>query len=294
MPAMTARQYGKLQIQNWRDATWTTMTVDAQWLYAYLESQSSTNSAGVFPIQITKWARAAADMTKERVAAAAKLLHERRYIVVDQKTEEGLIRTHIRDDRAGENVFKGAIDIAAQTQSSLLRAVLLREIRGLGRDFSTRELELIDALESTHPGRLRFQFGRCYRDSHPYWTGPRRRDAIRTPSERRSGLHRLPEVPGGEGRPVRGLPRPEGPAVKPLPELHAIARQAPMGRRLVGQQQRFDRPRCSCGRSIRVLRVKAHTASAGGLYAVIRRDAGPSNRWCGARRRRRRSTWMLC
>jgi len=178
---MTARQYGKLPIQNWREDAWTTMTADAQWLYAYLESQSNTNSAGVFPIQLTKWAKAAADMTADRVKAAAKLLVESRYIVVDHDTEEGVLRTHIRDDRAGDNVFKGALDVAAQAQSPVVRAVLLREVRGLDREFTIRELELMDALEATIPPGFDFSLAGPTRTPTPTGLDP----AVGTPSGRR-------------------------------------------------------------------------------------------------------------
>lgn len=189
---MTARQYGKLPIRNWRDENWTAMSALAQWLYGYLESQSSTNSAGVFPVQVSKWTKAAADVipgvpiTKDVMAVVAKQLVGRRYIVVDHDTEEGVLRTHIRDDKAGENVFKGALDIAAQTQSAKLRAVLLREVRSLDRSFSTRELELIDALEASIPAGFDFSSVAMTGTATPTGLNP----AVQTASERRSNAVR--------------------------------------------------------------------------------------------------------
>jgi hypothetical protein len=147
---MTARDYGKLRVGRWRETEWLKLSADAQWLYVFLVSQSTTDSAGVFPIQLSKWAKGASDMTVERVTAAARLLDAANFIVVDHDTEEGLIRTYIRDDRAGDNVFKGALSRAAQAQSPLLREVLLREIKeNLHREFTDREAELITQLEAT-------------------------------------------------------------------------------------------------------------------------------------------------
>jgi hypothetical protein len=114
----SARQYGKLLKTNWREDAWTGLTADAQWLYAFLVSQPTTDSAGVFPIRISKWAKAATDMTAARVKAAATLLVDRGWIVVDHDTEEGLIRSYIRDDWAGDNIFKGALGRAVQAQSA--------------------------------------------------------------------------------------------------------------------------------------------------------------------------------
>ena len=147
----SARQYGKLLKTSWREDSWTSLTADAQWLYAFLLSQPTTDSAGVFPIQITKWAKGAGDMTVERVTAAAKLLSERDWIVVDHDTEEGLIRNYIRDDWAGDNIFKGALGRAVQAQSPRLRAVLQYEIRNLGRELKPEWLDLLGALESSIP-----------------------------------------------------------------------------------------------------------------------------------------------
>jgi hypothetical protein len=153
----SARQYGKLLKTNWREDAWTSLTADAQWLYAFLVSQPTTDAAGVFPIRISKWAKGAADMTVERVSAAAKLLTDRGVIVVDHDTEEGLLRSYIRDDWAGDNIFKGALGRATQAQSPRLRATLLYEIRNLGRQLKDEWLPLLDALEKSIPAG--FDFG---------------------------------------------------------------------------------------------------------------------------------------
>jgi hypothetical protein len=147
---MTARDYGKLRVGRWRETEWLKLSADAQWLYVFLISQSTTDSAGIFQIQITKWAKGASDMTVERVQAAARMLDDRNFIVVDHDTEEGLIRTYIRDHRAGGNILKHSLSCAAQAQSPLLREVLLGEIKeNLHREFTDTEDKLVTQLEAT-------------------------------------------------------------------------------------------------------------------------------------------------
>jgi len=140
------REYGKLKKSRWRDDNWLKLSTDCQWLYTYLLSQPNTDTAGVFPIQLSKWAKASPDMTVERVKAAAKQLADADWIVPDHDTEEGLIRTYIADDEAGSLVFIGALNRALQAQSPVLRRRLLDEILKLDRTFTDREQQRIDEL----------------------------------------------------------------------------------------------------------------------------------------------------
>jgi hypothetical protein len=198
---MSSRIYGKLPIANWRDTEWVSLTVDGQWLYHYLVSQPTTDGAGVFPIQTRKWSKGAVGMTVERVNVAAKLLVERHRIVVDHDTEEGLLRTFIRDDNAGANIFKGQLGCAVQVQSPMLRAVLLSEIVLLERTFTTKEQELIDQLEASIPvGLLTPTLPSTTTATGAFEPPP---DSVPTPSERR--LNAVAQVCAKcEKRPVDG------------------------------------------------------------------------------------------
>jgi hypothetical protein len=96
-----ARQFGKLLKANWGKGAWTQLPAAAQWLYAYIVSQATTDTAGAFPIRTTKRVKGAPDMTEDRVKAAAKALVDTGWIVVDHRTEEGLLCNYVRDDWAG-------------------------------------------------------------------------------------------------------------------------------------------------------------------------------------------------
>jgi hypothetical protein len=153
-----ARQFGKLLKTNWGKDAWTKRSTDAQWLYAYIVSQPTTDTAGVFAIRISKWAKGSPDMTAERVKAAGKLLVDTGWIAVDHDTEEGLLRNYIRDDWAGDRIFKGALSRALLVQSVHLRAVLLAEIRLLKCErpiIKEDQLTLIADLEESRASRIR-------------------------------------------------------------------------------------------------------------------------------------------
>ena len=96
-------------------------------------------------------------MTVDRVRAAANVLVERRFVVVDLDTVELLIRTFIRHDVAAQGspkIMQGALNCALQTESPKLRGVLLSEIRKLERGLPEHLLPLADQLEASlgsHP-----------------------------------------------------------------------------------------------------------------------------------------------
>jgi hypothetical protein len=149
---MSGRQYGKLLTSIWRDDDYTQLDTDPQWLYEHLISQPNIDTAGIVPLQVTKWAKGAADMTVDRVKAAARVLTDARYIVVDFRTEEVLVRTYIRHDIAtagSPKVLKGALNCALRVQSRDLRAVLFSEIRRLDCAMSDDLQVLVDALEAS-------------------------------------------------------------------------------------------------------------------------------------------------
>jgi hypothetical protein len=148
----SGRQYALLRIDIWRDEDWRDLSVDAQWLYELLISQPVTSTAGVLPLQITKWARCARGMTIERVAAAVGMLSERRYIVIDDDTEEVLVRSYIRHGAAATgtpNVMLSALRCAVSVQSIELRQALLDEIERLERQWSEKALEVILSLRES-------------------------------------------------------------------------------------------------------------------------------------------------
>jgi hypothetical protein len=192
----STRQYGKILKDIWGRDDWRRLHTDAQWLYAYLVSQPTTDTAGVFPVHTARWAKANADMTEERVKAAARQLADGGWIAADFDTLEGLLRNFIRDDWAGDLVFKGALKRCLLVQSVRLRAVLLAELRELKCDrpiVKDDQLSLIDDLQSSIPPGFDVESVVAFvpasaSPSSSASTQPfeRRPNAVATPFERRS------------------------------------------------------------------------------------------------------------
>ena len=160
-----ARNYAQLRSSIWQNEKFKNeLDVDAQWLYFVLLSQPNINTAGVLPLQERRWARFAHGMTGPRVTAALERLNAYWYVVVDEDTEEVLVRTFIRHDGLWKqpNVLKSALGHVQSTVSPTLRAVLRYELSRLPIDElpteraeRTRALieKVAETLPETLPGR---------------------------------------------------------------------------------------------------------------------------------------------
>lgn len=128
---MTAQARIKCSI--WRDQEFRTLTFAAQWVYERLLSDSGRNHAGVLALTRRRWASSAAGMTPAILDAALDELASASFVVLDEDTEEVLIRTYIRhnDVAAQPNVLKSALAHATRVESPTLRAALAEELRKL-------------------------------------------------------------------------------------------------------------------------------------------------------------------
>lgn len=145
-----AGAYAKLNKSLWAEPDWRKLSLAAHGLYAYLLSQPTTDTAGVFPVQQTRWAKAHSDTTIEDIQTTARELDRGGWIIVDFDTEEGVIRHYLADQiSAGSNVFLHALSRACLAQSPVLRRVLLDEIDHLDRQFTDRERMQIAVLRDS-------------------------------------------------------------------------------------------------------------------------------------------------
>lgn len=140
--ANMARKFGQINSQTWTDTDFKQdLGVDAQWLYFVLISQSNLNGAGVVPLQDRKWRKYARDMNGGRIEAALEELRSYWYVLVDEETEEVLIRTFIRNDGLWKqpNVLLGALRSAEGVMSDTLRAVIWDELQRIPFDKLSKE-----------------------------------------------------------------------------------------------------------------------------------------------------------
>jgi hypothetical protein len=125
-----ARAFGRILSRIWDDRDFLALDASPQRLYCFLVSQSNLNHAGLLPLTLRKWAKKAADLTPERVRRDLAVLDAARFVVVDEDSEELLIRTFVRNDdvykmpRVMGSMVSGALEI----ESHRLRRALLAEV----------------------------------------------------------------------------------------------------------------------------------------------------------------------
>ena len=126
-----ARRYGKLYVGIWRDPDFIALTKDAQHLYMFLLSQPDLNSAGTLTMALNRWATRAADTDREDMTQALHELSKHSFVVVDETSEEVLIRSYIRRDEGWKspNVMRGIVQTATNVLSETLRACIRDELQ---------------------------------------------------------------------------------------------------------------------------------------------------------------------
>jgi hypothetical protein len=130
-----ARSYAQIHQRIWADPTWRALGVDAQHLYLLLISQPQMNLAGVLPLQLRKWSSCVAGWDIADVAEALGRLRDDRFVLVDEDTEEVLVRSLIRNDGGYKTpgVLKSILKFAEATQAEALRRELAVELGRLDR-----------------------------------------------------------------------------------------------------------------------------------------------------------------
>lgn len=134
-----ARDHARMKTGIWRDADWRKLTIDAQWLYEAMVSQQALTYAGVIDWRPGRFAALAAGMTVRRVEKAGSELVAGRFIVIDEQTEEVLVRTYVRHDGVLDRANMGkAVARALQTIVSMtIRSAVLAELGRLYEESPT-------------------------------------------------------------------------------------------------------------------------------------------------------------
>lgn len=160
-----ARDHARIKTSIWRDEDFRGLSPDAQLLYLTLVSHPALTRVGVLDFRPGRLAALAAGNTVRRVNAATKSLELSRFVIVDRKTEELLVRTHVRHDGVLDRVNMGkAVGRALeQVTSGHIRGAILTELAryyevnptaagwvGLGELYPD-ELAMVSAMSSTIP-----------------------------------------------------------------------------------------------------------------------------------------------
>lgn len=132
---MALNRGGFVQESIWRNPEFRALPRSAQTMYCQLITQKEIDKAGMLPYQPTKWVKACDDMTLADLIADLKVLETANFIIVDEDTDEVLVRSYMRNAGvvAIPNVLKNALKSAALVESEPCRRALAEELRRIGK-----------------------------------------------------------------------------------------------------------------------------------------------------------------
>lgn len=131
-----AREYAKVKVAVWADTGFRELTTEAQHLYFVLLTSPTLNLCGVADWRPKRLAMLAATTTPDDIIEAATELADRRYVVVDEASEEVLVRSFVRHDGVmkGPNTAVALAKDFAGVASPTIRGVIVHELRRLLED----------------------------------------------------------------------------------------------------------------------------------------------------------------
>ena len=150
------RSYGRFTTSIWLDPDFTSLTLEQQGAYFTLGLQPDVTAAGVLPYTSRRWSKLSDGTSRERFEQLVALLaeHSGEHLLVDEDTEEVLIRKFIKWDMGWANTQKRlrvVLDAVDAIASARIRAAAVGELRkipasGIGspeaRDALSRELQI--------------------------------------------------------------------------------------------------------------------------------------------------------
>lgn len=139
-----ARKYAKMYLSMWEaNSDFRNLSESAQRLYWVLMSSKKLSPAGCAIAQPRKWAQMASDSSVGGISDALDELQERRYVLIDEDTEEVLIRSFIRHDRGFRNQFlrKSVENAIAMIESPVLRSHAALELAACIESGANDQLE---------------------------------------------------------------------------------------------------------------------------------------------------------
>lgn len=158
-----ARNEARIFTSIWKDKAFLALPPSAQRLYMFLLSQPDLAYCGVISLRPRRWARTASELTAKEIEADLEVLAKpvpmpveafreglsegfpeefaKPFLVVDEETEEVLVRSFIRRDEVWKqpNLMKAAREAAEPIESPEILAALLDELRRIPAAGSTSD-----------------------------------------------------------------------------------------------------------------------------------------------------------
>lgn len=127
------RDFAQLRQDMWSDDDWRSLTVPAQHLYMLLLSDPKLSYCGVTAWHAGRIAQRSAETTGRDVLLAAAELSDRHFVIIDEDTEEVLIRSYLKHDPLMKNP-RLAVTMAkdfGSVASNKIRAAVVWELQKL-------------------------------------------------------------------------------------------------------------------------------------------------------------------
>lgn len=130
------RDFAQVRLSIWNDDAFRALSVFAQHLYFMLLSHPSLSYCGVGDWRPARLAALAADWKQNDVRAAAIELALAHFIVLDDETEEFLVRSFVRNDplMRQKNLATSMARAFSTVGSDTIRGVIVHELKRLKRD----------------------------------------------------------------------------------------------------------------------------------------------------------------
>jgi hypothetical protein len=231
-----ARAHGRVLSSIWEDEDFIALTQQQQRLYLFLISQPNLNHAGLLPLTLRRWARKATGLTAGELDEHLDALAKAHFIVLDDDTEELLIRSFVRNDGVWRmpKVMGAMVSGALEIESKVLRRALLAEMDRIPLDDLSDEPTKstrgpgpsVRAQVAEHIATLRKAFNNPTATPPGGGSTPPSDTPSGTPSDTPAEGGRKPSTRTRAGAHVRAAPSPS-PAPTPAPSLSPAAVAAP-------------------------------------------------------------------
>jgi hypothetical protein len=125
-----ARTEARLYCEIWDDEDFLCLAPLAQRAYLYLLSQADLAYDGVIPLRVRRWARKCKGLDADALERHLEQLQDNGFIVMDQYSEELLIRSLMRRDRVFQqpNIMRAAAEHTKTVESHAILRVLAAEV----------------------------------------------------------------------------------------------------------------------------------------------------------------------
>lgn len=136
-----ARDHARTYTAIWDDPDFRRLDQAAQHTYLMLTSNKDITYCGLLDFVPGRFVDQTHGLTDVRFKASIRVLERQKYVVVDRKTQELLVRSFIRHDKilARRNIGNACARALGKVHSTLIREAILHELARLWDEDSARE-----------------------------------------------------------------------------------------------------------------------------------------------------------